>query len=85
MSSEFIDDPEGIIVFEKPTQVDVHYGSAEHTTEITVLPYSSQRDERTFWAGADTYTIPEDVEYTHITELTVEDGEIDVTADTRSA
>lgn len=70
MSSSFIHDPLGIIVFESPTSVTVKFGMAESEVTVSVLPYSNLREyeeddgELTVWAGEDTYTIPKNAEYT---------------------
>jgi len=58
MSSEFIHDPEGVLIFDEPTELRVQSGSAESSASVTVLPYSKLSGE-TVWSGPDTYIIPD--------------------------
>ena len=83
MSSEFIHNPEGIILFDEPTPLRVSNGGASSTAKTTVLPFSL-RDGNCVWAGPDTYQIPNDARFTvveNIEELikTVEPPESDDT------
>jgi len=75
MSSEFIHDPEGIVLFEEPTSVEASSGGASSTTTVRVLPFSAHRDENVFWAGPDTYHVPEDAEYTILEDLNISESE----------
>lgn len=68
MSSEFIHNPDGIILFHEPTTLQVSSGCVESTTTATVLPFSNLR-ENSVWAGQDTYHIPDDAEFTVIENL----------------
>lgn len=68
MSSEFIHNPDGIILFHEPTTLQVSTGCVESTTTATVLPFSNLR-ENSVWAGQDTYHIPDDAEFTIIENL----------------
>lgn len=77
MSDEFIHDPEGIVLFEEPTEVEVASGAASSTATIRVLPFSAQRGEDTFWAGPDTYRVPEDADYTIVEDLGLAESNID--------
>lgn len=76
MSSEFIHDPDGIVLFEEATEVEVSSGGVSSTATIRVLPFSARRDERTFWAGPDTYRVPEDAEYVILENLSGAKDEI---------
>lgn len=78
MTSEFIHDPEGIVLFEEPTEVEICSGAASSTATIRVLPFSAQRDEGVFWAGPDTYHIPGDADYTIIEDLNPTDDDINL-------
>lgn len=78
MTGDFIHDPEGIILFEEPTTVDVHSGGVNSTATIRVLPFSTRRDEEVFWAGPDTYHVPEDADYTIVEDLNTADEEGDL-------
>jgi len=69
MSDNFVHDPEGILVFDEPTQVRIKSGSVESEATIKVLPYSAIVGGW-YWAGYDSYLIPEDASYTTITDLT---------------
>lgn len=73
--NEFIHNPEGIIIFDEPTDLTVHFGAAQSSVTVRVLPYSLFR-EGEVWAGADTYTIPEDAEYTILKDIDLDDVEI---------
>lgn len=81
MSAEFIHDPEGIIVFDEPTTLQVSTGCAESTATATVLPFS-KRNGNSVWAGPDTYTIPEDAAFTVLDGLAslpaTDDGTVDI-------
>jgi hypothetical protein len=81
MTGDFIHDPEGIILFAEPTEVEVCSGAASSTATIRVLPFSARRDEGVFWAGPDTYHIPEDADYTVVEDLDLTESDIDVTAE----
>jgi len=76
MSSEFIHDPEGIVLFEGPTEVEVSSGGVSSTATTQVLPFSARRDGDTFWAGPDTYRVPEDTEYVILKDLKLAGSEI---------
>jgi hypothetical protein len=75
MSSDFIHDPDGIVLFNRPTQVEVTSGIASSTALVRVLPFSARRGETTFWAGKDTYEVPPDAEYSIIEDLSPLDQE----------
>jgi hypothetical protein len=68
MSAEFIHDPDGIIVFDEPTTLQVSSGCAESTVTASVLPFS-KRNGDSVWAGPDTYTIPDDAAFTVLDNL----------------
>jgi hypothetical protein len=85
MSSEFIHDPEGIVLFEEPTSVEASSGGASSTTTVRVLPFSARRDENVFWAGYDTYHVPEDAEFTVLEDLDLTDSDIDIDAEEEDA
>lgn len=74
MSSEFIHDPEGIVLFEEPTSVEASSGAASSTVTVRVLPFSAHRDGNVFWAGQDTYRVPEDAEYTILEDLDISES-----------
>lgn len=74
MSSEFIHDPEGILLFEEPTSVEASSGAASSTVTVRVLPFSARRDGNVFWAGQDTYRVPEDAEYTILEDLNISES-----------
>lgn len=81
MSSEFIHDPEGIVLFEEPTSVEASSGAASSTITVRVLPFSARRDGNVFWAGPDTYRVPEDADFTVLDDLDLTDSDIDVDAE----
>ena len=78
MSSEFIHDPDGIVLFEEPTSVEVSSGEASSSATIRVLPFSARRDGNVFWAGPDTYRVPEDATFTVLEDLELAEGDIDI-------
>ncbi|GAB3329739.1 hypothetical protein GCM10027355_35920 [Haloplanus salinarum] len=69
MSQEFIHDPTGILIFEEPTEVQLRTNGVSSTATIEVLPFSARRDGGVFWAGADTYEVPEEATYTVLEDL----------------
>lgn len=77
MSNEFIHDPEGIVLFEEPTDVEVTSGAASSTATVRVLPFSARRSDDTFWAGPDTYRVPEDADFTIVEDLNLADSDVD--------
>lgn len=81
MTSDFIHDPEGIVLFAEPTEVEVCSGAASSDATIRVLPFSARRDEEVFWAGPDTYHVPEDADYTVVEDLDLTEGEVDINAE----
>lgn len=81
MSSEFIHDPEGIVLFEEPTSVEASSGAASSTVTVRVLPFSARRDGNVFWAGQDTYRVPEDAEFTILEDLDLTEAGIDADAE----
>jgi len=85
MTGDFIHDPEGIVLFAEPTEVEVCSGAASSTATIRVLPFSSRRDEGVFWAGPDTYHVPDDADYTVIEDLDLTEGEVDISAENGEA
>lgn len=77
MSNEFIHDPEGIILFEEPTEVEVTSGVATSTATVRVLPFSARRNDCLFWAGADTYRLPADADYAVLGGLCLSEEDLD--------
>lgn len=80
MSSEFIHDPEGIVLFEEPTSVEVSSGGVNSSATVRVLPFSARREGNVFWGGPDTYRVPEDADFTVLEglDLTVSDIDVDI-------
>jgi len=67
MSSEFIHDPEGVLILKSPTKISVKSGCASSDTHAQVIPYSRKdkldNGDLSLWAGPDTYTVPEDADF----------------------
>jgi hypothetical protein len=81
MTGDFIHDPEGIVLFAEPTDVEVCSGAASSTATIRVLPFSARRDGGVFWAGPDTYHVPEDADYTIIEDLSPAEDDIEISGE----
>lgn len=69
-------DPEGLLVFDEPTDVRVHSSSGYSSVSVEVLPYNALLDEQEradgtleLWLGGETYYLPESASYTTITDL----------------
>lgn len=69
-------DPEGLLVFDQPTDIRVHCGTGYSSVSVEVLPYNALLTEQKradgtieLWLGDETYYIPEGASYTTITDL----------------
>jgi hypothetical protein len=78
-------DPEGLLVFDEPTSVQVHDGSGYSSVSVEVLPYNALLDEQEhadrgveLWLGDETYYLPEGATYTTITDLATVPSRIEV-------
>jgi hypothetical protein len=73
--AEFIHDPEGVIIFEEPTKVTIRTKGASSKATVKVLPFTREarrkdsEDFAVFWAGYDSYHIPQDAEFTIIEDV----------------
>lgn len=81
MTDEFIHDPEGIILFKEPTELEVTSSVASSTETARALPFSARRGDRLFWAGADTYRLPADADYTVLEDLNLSEEDLDTEDD----
>lgn len=80
-------DPEGLLVFDEPTDVRVHCGTGYSSASVEVLPYNALLTEQEradgtleLWLGDETYHIPEDASYTTITDLATVPSKMKVAA-----
>lgn len=72
-----IADPEGLLVFDQPTDVYLKGSPPNTPVTATIIPYTAvfEKDERRssetieVWAGDETYRIPADVNYRLVTNL----------------
>lgn len=69
-------DPEGLLVFDEPTEIRVYCGTGYSSASVEVLPYNAPLDDQDradgtteLWLGDETYYIPDDASYTTITDL----------------
>jgi hypothetical protein len=77
---EPIADPEGLIVFDRATDIQIQ-GNPSHSIEsVEILPYTAVLDDGPsyrsadileIWAGRETYYVPTDAEYRKITDLSL--------------
>lgn len=63
MTTQFIHDPLGFVVFPKPTTVTIPSGARKTETTATVIPFSGRGSSRQFYAGPDTYQIPDHAQF----------------------
>ena len=82
-------DPEGLLIFDQPTDVRVHGTGGYSTASVTVIPYSALLDDDgqlradgtvELWVGNETYYVPADAEYTLVTDFSLSEAETAVTA-----
>lgn len=80
-------DPEGLLVFDQPTDVRVHSGTGYSSVSVEVLPFNALLTEQEradgtieLWLGDETYYIPEDAAYTTVTDLATIPSELEIAA-----
>lgn len=76
-------DPEGLLIFDQPTDVRVHGKGGYSTASVTVIPYSALLDGDDqlgadgtveLWIGGETYYVPADAEYTTVTDFSLNEA-----------
>lgn len=69
-------DPEGLLIFDSPTDVRVKSGSGITTTTVEIIAYNAliKNDDKPdvsdeIWIGDETYYLPASASYTTVTDL----------------